>query len=83
MATHIDCGHIGVIRIYSDICETAKAGRFVGVKAAQLRKYAKEMGPGARVTNPQKGRAVTFLGNHPDPDYWGDEWWRQTEAPCQ
>lgn len=71
-----NCGHVGVIRMYHDICQTAAAARYIGSKAGELRKYAKQVGPGARLTNPVKQRSATFLGGHPDGDYMGDEWWQ-------
>lgn len=68
--------HIGTIRFYDDICETAKAARHLKSRAAILRKFAKNNGPGFKLENKALGRAVTFLGHHPDPDYFGDEWWQ-------
>jgi hypothetical protein len=63
------------IKLWHDITEDAAAARFLGVKVALLRKAAKELGPGVRMTG-KAGRTATFLGKHPDPDYWGAFWWR-------
>jgi|LauGreDrversion4_2_1035121.scaffolds.fasta_scaffold383059_2 hypothetical protein len=71
------------IRIYADIADCAEAARFVGAKVAQLRSASKNLGPGVRVRGKKVGRSATFLGKHPDPDYWGDFWWQLAEeAPA-
>lgn len=62
------------MRIHPTICRTAQAARHVKSRAAELRKHAR-VGPGVRITNATTGKTATFLGDHPDPDYWGDEWW--------
>lgn len=67
------------IKLWHDITEDAAAARFLGVKVALLRKAAKDLGPGVRMTG-KAGRTATFLGKHPDPDYWGAFWWRIEEA---
>jgi hypothetical protein len=66
------------IKLWHDITEDAAAARFLGVKVALLRKAAKDLGPGVRMTG-KAGRTATFLGKHPDPDYWGAFWWRIAE----
>ena len=66
------------IRVYSDVCMASSAARFIGAKVAQLRSAAKTLGPGARLTG-KAGRCATYLGNHPDPDYLGADWWRIAE----
>jgi len=65
--------HVGTLRIYDNYCRTAQAARHIGSRAAHIRNLAKKGGPGL-VLETTKGR-VAFLGAHPDPDYWGDEWW--------
>jgi len=67
------------IRHYPHVVEAATAARYIGAKVANLRKAAAALGPGARLTG-QAGRSATFLGQHPDPDYLGREWWRIAEV---
>ena len=66
------------IRVYPDICQPARAARFIGAKVAMLHKAANDLGPGARLTG-KGGRTATYLGDHPDPDYLGGGWWRIAE----
>lgn len=67
------------IRRWDDVVEAATAARFIGARVTLLRSAAKNVGPGARLTN-KAGRTATYLGKHPDPDYLGTIWWRIAEA---
>ncbi len=66
------------IRIYPDICQPESASRFVGIKVAALEQCSRFLEPGGRIVG-KDGRTVTYLGNHPDLDYLGADWWRIAE----
>jgi len=66
------------IPVYPDICQPARAARFIGAKVAMLHKAAKDLGPGIRITG-KGGRTATYLGDHPDPGYLMGSWWRIAE----
>ena len=66
--------HVGTMRIYDNIRRTAQAARHIGSRAAHIRALAKQGGPGL-ILKTEKG-TIEFLDSHPDPDYFGDEWWK-------
>lgn len=62
-------------RFYPDICQNESASEFVGIKVAVLEQCSRFLEPGGRIVGIY-GRTATYLGNHPDPDYLGADWWR-------